>query len=154
MITEFAFKLNGISLEHMLQLDEATINEAALNNYIYAYCQDDRTLALGGVLNQKQPLVLHKETIAGIVLYRYDGAIQAAPATGMIPDELNKDKIRAAEYRKALDNGQVLLPESDPEQLPQAQWKISANFPGSEFDIFTGNRLFCRGIVFSADSIQ
>jgi|GEM_PF-5437665 len=154
MITEFAFRLNGISLENMLQLDEATINEAALNRYIYAYCQDDHTLALGGIINQKQPITFSEGEAQGVVLYYFDGTIHAAPAAATIPDELGGDKARIAEYSKAMDNGQVILPENSPGQLLQAQWWIRANFPVSEFDIFTGDHLFCRGIVFSADSIQ
>ena len=151
MITEFAFKLNGISLEHMLQLDEATINEAALNNYIYAYCQDDNTLAIGGAVNQKLPVIFRDGETIGIVLYRHDGSIMASPELlqSHNPDEATKDA-----YDIAVENGQLLLAENNPGDLPQAQWRIKSVFPVSEFDIFAGNRLFCRGIVFSADEVK
>jgi len=154
MITEFAFKLNGISLEHMLQLDEATINEAALNNYIYVYCQDDHTVAFGGAVNLKQSIVFNEGEPVGIVIYRYDGNIHAAIVSDKTLHGFQDNKVRSDAYKEAMENAQVLLPENNPALLPKAQWHIKAGFPASEFDIFTGNHLFCRGIVFSTDSIK
>ena len=138
-IAEIAAKLHG--QEYPLRIPREIIAAAKAADIVIVYGASDDLMEFEGAISDE--------------VGAWDGATRLIDAKGVLPtwESVREDEDDARDYLKRKPNARTIEALWCPDEPAGASWAYKTDIPYVTFDVMEGCDIYCRGIVFSVDSL-